>query len=588
MKVKIFCILFFFFSVVVMPLTGHGNTNTRANCENLLDSAKKEYLERNYAKSLEILTKARPIAKENEFVELEVSILNFMGLVYKNLLVYDKAMEYFVEVYDIAVKSSNLRAEIYALSNMSLIYEENDEHDKSLDYLKKAYTVSLKLGDSVKIGEVAINIAYVALEIENIALAEQYITIAKNIQTDDKRLLMKTQFVMITFLISKKDYALAESMAFSILEQEIEPAEIIRLYSLLSEIYQEKGNLGKAIQYNHAILQGKSTTVEKIKAYNHLSELYQQTNSFVLALQYKDSLLQSKDLLFKTKSKQYMETSRIQIDLLNSEKQLAENKAKQKAERILFIVVIIAIFVLAMIFIWVLRIQSIRNRQRKQITELELQQEKNQNLLKQEQLNNENLRLEQQLKEQETIALLEQERLQNEVNEKLLLKQQLKEQEMLRLLEQERLSSEIEIKNKQLIVKALSQSDRNELLKEVVSLLSDMSQKSDNPQLGVTLRKLKAQLKQSTGWDDFLSQLERINPSFLYSLKEEYPNLTTNDIHLLSYIYLNLDTQKISDLLNISVETCRKKKHRLAGKMGIKTTELHVFLVNKTKFHTPK
>ena len=599
MKAKIFYVLFFFFCAGAMPLAGYANSNTRKYCETLLDSAKKEYYARNYAKSLEICTSLRPIAKENEFIELEVTTLNLIGLIYLDLFDYDNAMDCFVEVYDMAIKSSNLKAEIFALSNITLIYEENDEFDKSLDYLKKAYTISLKLGDSIKIGEMAANIANIAIKIGDVALAEQYITIAKNIQTDDKRHLINTQLVIIAFLMLKKDYAMAESMALYTLQQEIAPIYKIRLYFRLSEIYQKKGDFEKAIQYTHELLKGKSTTVEKIAAYKYLSELYQQTDSLALALQYKDSLVQSKDLLFKTSSKQYMETSRIQIDLLNSEKELAENRAKQKIERIIFMVVIIAIFVLAVVFIWILRIQSIRNKQRKQITELRLEQEKNQNLLQQEQLNNEKLRLEQQLsneklrleqqlKEQETIALLEQERLQNEVNEKLLLKQRLKEEEMMRLLEQERLNNEIETKNKQLLAKALSQSDRDELLKEVLSLLSNISQQSDNPQLGITMRKLKTQLKKSTDWDDFLTQFERINPSFFYSLKEEFPTLTTNDIHLLSYIYLNLDTQKISDLLNISIETCQKKKLRLANKMGLKTTELHVFLVNKIKFHIPK
>ena len=543
MRAKISYLLFFFFLVASIPFASYGNINTKTYCRELIGSAKQEYLERNYVKSLEIFTKALPIAKENEFIELEALILNFMGLVYKDLLAYDKAMECFIEVYNLAFKSSNLKAQISALSNMTLIYGENDEHDKSLEYLKKAYTISLELGDSIKIGEIAINIAYVALEVEDIALAEQYINIAKNIRTDDNRFLIKTQLVIITFLISKKDYAVAESMALHILQQEIEPINEIRLYYLLSKIYQEKGNLNKAIQYNHEIIQGKSTIREKIGAYGQLSELYQQSNSFALALQCKDSLVQIKDAWYKVNIKQYTETSRMQIELLNSEKELTENKAKQKVERILFIVGFIAIFVLAIISIWVSRIQSIKSKQQKIIIEKE-----------------------------QRITKLE---LDKEKNKKLLLKRQLKEQETLSLLEQERLSNE----NKQLAAKVLMQSNRNELIENIIHSLSQISRQPEDHQLQLVIEQLKMQLKESAEWDNFLTYFEQINPSFLSSLKQTHPDLTIVDIRFLSYMFLNFNTKEISSLLNISIDTCKKKRQRLAAKLGLETTELYNYLL---------
>ena len=588
-KSKVFRVLFFLFLVVGTSLLSLGNTNTEAYSKELFDSAKKEFLLRNYVKSTKYLNQIQSMPIDNN---LKTKVINLHGVIYKNLGDYGKAMDYYLEAYKLALEHHLIEMEAAVLNNMALLhaYKDKGDYEMALKYYQKSYEVGLRSKDSISIGLAAINITQIAIELENIALAEEYLPIAEIHLQSEKRYAIHAQIVKSNFLLLKKEYAAAKTLVIDILnnDSEVEIGQKYPLFKTLSKISQATGALEDAIYYMQQLLCENLTIDERVDVYERLSELYEGNNSWVLVSKYKDSLLLAKDSLHKINDKERVAAYQIRLDLMDAERALAENRTKQKTERILLVSILIFIAFIAIILIWVFRIQSIRNKQSKQIVELELQQEKNQNLLEQEQFDNEKLRLKQQLKEQETIALLEQERLQNEVNEKLLLKQRLKEEEMMRLLEQERLNNEIEIKNKQLLVKALSQSDRDELLKEMLSLLSNISQQSDNPQLDITMRKLKAQLKKSTDWDGFLTQFERINPSFFYSLKEEFPTLTTNDIHLLSYIYLNLDTQKISDLLNISIETCQKKKLRLANKMGLKTTELHVFLVNKIKFHIPK
>ncbi len=535
MKTKIFNILLFFFLCILFPFTTHGNTNTREYCEELLDSARKEFFARNYIKSTEILTIIQPIIKENKFVDLEMRSLNLIGVIHGDLLVHDKAMELFLEVYKLAIKSHDLQAETMVLNNMATLYEGNNEYDKALEYLKKAYDVSLKLGDSIKIGEIAVNIARLAIVLKDTALAEQYLNIAKNTQTKYKRLLDFIQIVTADLFFLKQEYTMAETIATGIIQEDMEQLLKNTLFFLLSKIYQRKGEMGKAIQYLQKILEERPTIKEKIKAYEELSELYQENNSFVLALLYKDSVLQAKDSLYRNNNTQYLEVSRIQMELLNSEKLLTEIKAKQKAERILFIVITLLIIIL----IWVSYLMILKNKQRRII---ELEKEKNQKLI-----------LEQQLKEQETFALLE----------------------------QQRLSGEIENKNKQLTARILFQTNRSNLIKELIAAFSDTPAQKDNPILGSIIQKLKLQLKDSADANNFFDQLEQINPSFFSLLNEKHPGLSIDDIQILSYTYLyNTKTKKIASLLDISVNTCQKRKERVAVKLGIKTDELHNYLHN--------
>ncbi len=540
---------------------GYGNnTNakTKEHCEELFDLAFKEYYNRNYIGSMEVLTKLQPIVRENNFIDLDILTLNLMGIIHEDLLAYGKAMELFLEVYDLAIKSHNLRIESMALNNIATIYEANNETPKALEHLKKAYDISLKLNDSTRIGEIAMHIARIAVMSEDIALAEQYITIANNAQSDDKRLLDYIQITMADLLFLKKEYAAAETFALSI-ERNVDQLLKNTLSFVLSKIYRQKGDVEKAIFYLQQILKEKPTAKEKIIAYEQLSELYQDNNLFVLALQYKDSAMQAKDLLYEVSNKQYLEVNRIQIELFNSEKLLAENKAKHRSERLLFISLLVFMLILTFVLIWIFRIRSVKNRQQKIILEKERQI------------------IEQQSKEKETLALLKQEQLNNE---KLKLKQQLKEQETLALLEWEKLNNEIDAKNRQLTAKILSHSNRHEWINEILQSLLAIPEDSRDVLLNSIILNLKIQLKDSSEWDTFLNHFEEMNPSLLMALKNKYPNLTANDIQLISCIYLDLDTKKIAHLLNISTDACWKKKQRLANKLGITISKLRNYLKN--------
>ena len=150
------------------------------------------------------------------------------------------------------------------------------------------------------------------------------------------------------------------------------------------------------------------------------------------------------------------------------------------------------------------------------------------------------------------------------------------------LLEQERLNNEIEIKNRQLIAKALSESNRNELLEEIIHLFSEISDHEKNQVLITTIQKLKQQQKE-TLHNNFLSYFEQINPVFLTALQEKHPDLTPNDVRILSYFYLNLSTKEIAILLNILPDSLKKKKQRLATKLGIETTDMDTYLLNLSK-----
>src|SRR5690606_4602293 len=118
--------------------------------------------------------------------------------------------------------------------------------------------------------------------------------------------------------------------------------------------------------------------------------------------------------------------------------------------------------------------------------------------------------------------------LEQEVNKRKLMEQEFKEKQLLADLnlkkqkeKEESLKREIEIKNKQLSDKILFQSTRNELLENIIEMLSGKPEIAGNKTLLDIVKNLKNHLKEDTKWDDF-------TPFLKTSTTPSYKTLPTN------------------------------------------------------------
>lgn len=90
-------------------------------------------------------------------------------------------------------------------------------------------------------------------------------------------------------------------------------------------------------------------------------------------------------------------------------------------------------------------------------------------------------------------------------------------------------------------------------------------------------------IKQSAGnkklWDDFKLYFEQTDPSFLLTLAQQYPSLTTIDLKYCCYLKMNMTNDDIRNLLGINQESVRTHKYRLKKKMALsKNQDLRSYL----------
>ena len=168
MKTKIFYILFLFFFIVI-PLTGYGNnTNTKDYYQNLLDLARKEYLDRNYVKALEYLSEVNLFAKNNNRIDLQLKALNNLGIVYTDMLDYPKAIDCFSEGYTLAIKENEKVSEMKFLNNIGAVYQADNKVLKANEYTERAYKLALQQKDSIMIAFYEVNLALLANRMGNV------------------------------------------------------------------------------------------------------------------------------------------------------------------------------------------------------------------------------------------------------------------------------------------------------------------------------------------------------------------------------------------------------------------------------------
>ena len=262
---------------------------------------------------------------------------------------------------------------------------------------------------------------------------------------------------------------------------------------------------------------------EKINLYNQLSEIYLGTGEHNLAFKYKDSVILAKDSLSTRVNRDLYESNKVKFKVQEYQNELTVRREKQSAERMLFIVA--GIFVLV-VFCFIYR--GLKNRITKQ---------------KQEKIIAENER---------TILNLELNNLTNNIAEK----------------------------NRKLSAKALYLSGRNELIEEVIDSLSRIPEISKKKEVVDYMRTLKTYIRKDDEWDDFITYFEEVNPVFIKTLNEKFPELNASDIRYLCYVYMNLDLQEIANIFNITYNAAQKRQRRIKEKMEIdKDTSLHEYLI---------
>src|SRR5690606_20776206 len=140
-------------------------------------------------------------------------------------------------------------------------------------------------------------------------------------------------------------------------------------------------------------------------------------------------------------------------------------------------------------------------------------------------------------------------------------------------LKNEKLQMEIEVKNSELASTSMHLVQKNDLLSKIKSDLSKLNSSIPTDEnvydLKKIIRLLKAEEKTDEEWEQFSLYFDKVNTNFHEELKLEFPNITTNDLKLSTYLKLGLSTKEIAELMKISPRGIEISRYRLRKKLQI-------------------
>lgn len=548
------------FIILVCSLTiglGNGKSQTHLDtpvsalsCDSLIRMGVQAMFSEKYSKSLEILTTAKVQAQREIDYQCLFLSLNNIGLDYYKLFDYTEALNYYSKAYSIAVEHLQRNDEMIVLNNIAILYSKNSDHAKSKSYFLRAYRISKDYDDLRRTARYALNLGLVFNKLNESTRAKHFFEIAKSLNQKNDLLSLKISLGIAENKLLDNKPLVSISVIKSILKrvQEIgDRQELISANYLLAKAYQRLGNTENAIRYAHKALNRSQDPRTKKETLGLLAKLYYSQGQFNTVIALKDSLLHTINQLHSIRQTQLMATAKTKFELQTYKNEIKTKSQKLSYERKIYFIIIIAFVCFVLLLLWGWRNSIVKNRQRK------------------------------------SIALREKEMIELELKEKrsshLLLEKQMQKQEVETALEEERLKREIEQRNRELTVKTLEHSNRNELLRQIISTLSTQEDVKLNSNLRNAIKQLQQYLKDDKLFKEFFTHFEAVNPTFVKTLKQRFPKLNSNDIRFLCYLYMNLSTKEIAVLFNITTAACRKRKERIAAKLNLpNASKIHDFI----------
>lgn len=139
-------------------------------------------------------------------------------------------------------------------------------------------------------------------------------------------------------------------------------------------------------------------------------------------------------------------------------------------------------------------------------------------------------------------------------------------------LQNEKLVNEMIYKNKELADVSMHLVERSDALIKVKDELQRLHKKTGgNHDVQRAIQLVNEIEKNNSSWEQFAAHFDEINNDFIKKLKTRFPNLTSTDLKVCTYLQLKLASKEIARLMNISVRGVEISRYRLRKKLQLPT-----------------
>ena len=141
------------------------------------------------------------------------------------------------------------------------------------------------------------------------------------------------------------------------------------------------------------------------------------------------------------------------------------------------------------------------------------------------------------------------------------------------------LRANLELKNNELIAKAMSEIHRTEIIQGILSDLKHIKLKAAKKETQQAIDYILKRLEKDTNtniWKEFEMSFEQVHQVFYHNLDIKHPNLTSNDRRLCALLLLNLTSKEISQISGQSFKSIENTRTRLRKKLNLTNTSTNL------------
>ena len=145
--------------------------------------------------------------------------------------------------------------------------------------------------------------------------------------------------------------------------------------------------------------------------------------------------------------------------------------------------------------------------------------------------------------------------------------------------------SDLEHKKRELAAVSTHIVQENEkmttILKDIKYYVSLINSEKDKTIFSPLLNKLNRLLNDKRKDDNYSEQFSAAYPGYLEYLTRTFPDLTTADLRLCTFLRMNLNTKETADVMGLSVRSIESRRYRLRKKLGLsKKDDLINYLIS--------
>jgi tetratricopeptide (TPR) repeat protein len=449
---------------------------------------------------------------------------------------YSKAIVYLTEALREAQLSGEKHCEGLINNGLGLVNISLNKPGEAIEYFKKAETMCRETGDLQNAAGISLNIANCYVEQDDFVRAhdfyERNLSTLKEINDTSQIILAYTNLATVSRLMNDTESSINN------LERALGYLELHPNSSLKSTALMEKGNtyiaMGNLTQAKKYILESLSIshmTLAKsnsMEALLRLSEIAEKEKDYLQALTLHKKYDLIKDSVMNDETRRSISEIRLKADVqkkeydnrLLSDKIVAQKK-KSMALGILSVMIIL-IVLLTTVLIW-LSLKTLRKSYK-------LQELANINL-----------------------------------------QEKIRSDELLNKLELMKYEAELESRNKELTSVSFQLVNKNKILTDlsVISGKYYNSGKMDGPTYNNFQRIVNENLNSDKEWNNFKELFEKVHTGFFTGLKDQFPELSENELRLCAYLRINLQNKEIARILNVSPPTVVTSRYRIRKKMKL-------------------